>query len=79
MLKKFTEHPQEQGETYLQHMLGAWRIVFFLKKLEIKCLIHSFLPFCYVDAVSSKLKCLQKMVNRDDVDDDELYEVYGGD
>ena len=35
-----------------------------LKKLELKCLIHSIFPFCYTDALSSKIECLQKMANR---------------
>ena len=79
MFEKFTEHPEQKGETYIQHMFGAWHIIFFLKKLELKCMVHSFLPFCYTDAISSKIECLQKMVNRGDDDDDDLYEVYGGD
>ena len=79
MIKKFTKHPSKQGETYLQHMLSAWRIVYLLKKLELKCLIHSVLPFLYTDAVSSQIECLSKMANRSgrDVESD-LYEVYGG-
>jgi len=80
MLKKFTHHPNEQGETYCEHMFNAWRIIIFLKKLELKCLVHSVFPFWYTDAVSSKLECLEKMVHRSSDDDDtELYEVYGGD
>lgn len=82
MLKKFTKHPQEQGETYFKHMLNSWKIIMFLKKLEIKCAIHSVFPFYYTDAVSSNLECLQKLANRgtsEDVSDSDLYEVYGGD
>tara|TARA_R110000824_G_scaffold58922_1_gene158881 strand:- start:523 stop:765 length:243 start_codon:yes stop_codon:yes gene_type:complete len=79
MIKKFTKHPSEQGETYFQHMLSAWRMVYLLKELEIKCLIHSVLPFLYTDAVSSKIECLSKMANRTGRDaENELYEVYGG-
>ena len=78
MLKKFTQHPGEKGETYLEHMFNSWRIILFLKKLEAKCIVHSVFPFCYPDAVSSQIDCLKKMTNRE-VDDEELYEVYGGD
>ena len=79
MLKSFTKHPHEQGETYLQHMRASWKIVYVLKTLEIKCVIHSIFPFLYTDAVSGKIECLQKMTNRKDPDDEELYEIYGGD
>ena len=80
MLKKFTQHPQEQNETYLQHMCSAWRIVFLLKKIELKLAIHSVVPFLYTDALSSQMECLQKMTSRSKQEtEDDLYEVYGGD
>ena len=64
MLTKFTQHPAEQGETYFEHMFNSWKIIMVLKKLELKCLIHSIFPFCCTDALSSKIECLQKMANR---------------
>tara|TARA_Y100001973_G_C5173686_1_gene320595 strand:- start:1119 stop:1358 length:240 start_codon:yes stop_codon:yes gene_type:complete len=79
MLKKFTEHPAEQNETYLQHMRSAWRIVYFLKILELKCIVHSIFPFLYKDALSSKIECLKKMTQRKEQIDEDLYEIYGGD
>jgi hypothetical protein len=80
MIQKFTKHPTEQGETYFQHMASAWRVIYLLKKLELKCLVHSVFPFFYKDAVSSNIECLQKMVNRNSEEpEEELYEVYGGD
>tara|TARA_B100001250_G_scaffold409724_1_gene434651 strand:- start:1343 stop:1582 length:240 start_codon:yes stop_codon:yes gene_type:complete len=79
MFKKFTKHPHEQGETYLAHMLSAWKIICVLKTLELKCAIHSVFPFLYTAAVSEKIGCLQKMTNRKVPDDEELYETYGGD
>jgi hypothetical protein len=79
MLKKFTKHPADQGETYFQHMWAAWKIIHLLKVLELKCAVHSIFPFMYTDAVSAKIKCLQKMTNRAPSEDNELYETYGGD
>ena len=79
MLKKFTEHPAEQNETYLQHMLAAWKIIYFLKILELKCIVHSIFPFLYKNALSSKIECLKKMTQREKDSDDDLYETYGGD
>ena len=80
MLKKFTEHPEQQNETYLEHMLSSWKIVRTLKVIELQCLVHSVFPFMYTDALSSKISCLQKMTKRNnDSAEEELYEVYGGD
>tara|TARA_Y100001973_G_C5187770_1_gene328956 strand:+ start:1432 stop:1677 length:246 start_codon:yes stop_codon:yes gene_type:complete len=81
MLKKFTQHPEDQGETYFEHMFNSWKIIMILKRLELKCFVHSIFPFCYTDALSSKIDCLQKMANRGKLaeEDVELYEVYGGD
>ena len=60
----FTKHPNDQGETYFEHMWNAWKIIWFLKKLELKCLVHSFFPFLYTTAVSEKLERLKKMTQR---------------
>lgn len=77
------EHLKKLNETYLQHFASAWKIIFCLKKMEIKCALHSIFPFLYTDAVSGNLKHLGALVNRtnsmatDDTAD--LYTVYGGD
>ena len=80
MFKKFTRHPQEQNETYIQHMCSSWRMVFLLKKIELKLAIHSILPFLYTDALSSKMECLHKMTARTPLaPEEDLYEIFGGD
>ena len=79
MLNLFTKHLKEQNENYFQHMWSAWNICATLKVLLFKCFIHSIFPFLFTTAVSDKIKCLQKMTNRKDVDDDDLYEIFGGD
>lgn len=75
------KHLEELNETYLQHFVGAWKIIFHLKKMEIKCAIHSIFPFLYADAVSGNLKHLENLSNRANStdSDSDLYEVYGGD
>ena len=75
----FTKHPQEQNETYLQHMWAAWKIVYLLNSLAFKCVVHSICPFLFTSAVSDKIQCLQKMTNRKDGEEEELYEIFGGD
>jgi len=80
MINKFTKHPKEQGETYLQHFCAAWKIVFLLKKIEIRCAMHAVFPFLYTDALSSQMDCLCGLVNRRRSEtDEELYEIFGGD
>ena len=80
MINKFTKHPNERGETYFQHMLSSWKIIYTLKIIESQCLIHSIFPFLFADALSGKLNCLDKLAHRksDNLEED-LYEVYGGD
>ena len=79
MRELFTKHLKEQNETYFQHMLAAWKICATLKMLLFKCFIHSIFPFLFTTAVSDKIKCLQKLTNRNKPEDDELYEIFGGD
>jgi hypothetical protein len=80
MLKIFTKHLKNQNETYLQHFCSAWKIIFCLKKIEMRCAVHAVFPFLYTDALSSQLDCLYKLTNRAKPDiDEELYETYGGD
>ena len=75
----FTKHPQEQNETYFQHMLAAWKICAILKILLLKSIIHSIFPFLFTTAVSTKIECLQRMTKREKSNDDDLYEIFGGD
>jgi hypothetical protein len=79
MLQRFTKHLRKQNETYFQHMWSAWKICVILKILLFKCFIHSIFPFLFASAVSSKIECLQRMTKRKKSDDDELYEIFGGD
>ncbi len=64
LFQRSREHLQDQNETYLEHMLAAWKIVWTLKVLEVKCLMHSFCPGLFTTAVSEKIECLEKMVKR---------------
>ena len=63
-MKFLREHLDDQNETYFQHMFAAWRIVWTLKVLGLKCLAHSFFPFLFTTAVSEKIECLEKMTKR---------------
>lgn len=54
----FTEHPNEVGESYLQHFGHALGFCFLLLSLSFKALVHAILPFCYKTAVSDSIKQL---------------------
>jgi len=56
----FTKHPTEVGESYLQHFGHALRFSCLLLSLSFKALVHALLPFCYVTAVSDRIKTLSE-------------------
>ena len=64
LLEILQKHLKKQNETYLEHMFGALRISFLLFFLSIRCFIHSFIPFLFMNAVSSRLDYLNKIVRR---------------
>jgi hypothetical protein len=64
LFKNWRKHLEDQNETYFEHMLAAWRVIWILKVLELKCLVHSFFPFLFTTAVSEKIECLEKMTKR---------------
>ena len=64
LLENWRKHLEAQNETYFEHMIGAWKIVWTLKVLELKCLVHSFLPGVFTAALSEKIECLEKMTKR---------------
>src|SRR3546814_13549974 len=48
----FTDHPPPVGETYLQHIGGAWRFSWRLLAASLACLIHALRPTRLVRTVS---------------------------
>jgi len=64
LCEKARKHLEEQQETYIEHMVEAWKIIYLLKTLELKCFAHSIFPFLYTTAVSEKIDCLKKMTKR---------------
>jgi len=67
LLENWRKHLEAQNETYFEHMIGAWKIVWMLKVLSFKCLVHSFLPFLFTGAVSSRIECLQRLTQRNKI------------
>ena len=63
MTNIFTNHPNEVGETYLQHMLAASRYSATFLLLVFVSLTHAILPFlftrtasCVVQEMSAHIK-----------------------
>ena len=63
----FTKHPNSVGETYFKHFYHAMSFSFLLFLLSLKALVHAFLPFFYVTAISERLKKInnQMQIRRD--------------
>ena len=55
MTNIFTKHPKEVGESYLQHLWGAWKYSFILFLLFLTAFIHSIFPFIFKKTTSSKI------------------------
>ena len=48
----FTEHPEEVGETYLEHMFNALRYSLTFLFLFVVAFIHAILPFLFTRTAS---------------------------
>ena len=63
----FTEHPEEVGETYLEHMFNALRYSLTFLFLFVVAFIHSIFPFlftltasCVVQEMAEHIKKREK-------------------
>ena len=52
MTNIFTKHPNEVGETYLQHMVPASRYILTFILLVFVSLVHAILPFLFTRTAS---------------------------
>ena len=65
MANIFTKHPKEAGESYLQHLLVAWKYSFTLFLLFLTAFIHSIFPFIFKNTTSLKIfKMAEDLKNR---------------
>jgi hypothetical protein len=62
ILKLFTEHPEDVGETYLEHMLNALRFALVLLCLTLAGIVHSIFPFFFEKTVSGGIKDLNRIL-----------------
>ena len=65
MLRSFTHHPSEVGETYGSHLATAWSFGLVLLAAGAACLIHGVFPFAFETTASRCVKRLhQRMASR---------------
>ena len=60
MTNIFTKHPQEVGETYLEHLFNAVRFAFTFLLLFVVALIHSIFPFLLTKTASCVVQEMAK-------------------
>ena len=62
MLPKLTKHLKDVDETYFEHMYHALTYAFTFAVLTITTLIHSVIPFLFVETGSKKVSELNKLI-----------------
>ena len=60
----FTKHPEELGETYLEHLATALLYCGTIAAAFIVCLIHAFLPFLFEHTGGDMINKLSTSVSR---------------
>ena len=60
----FTEHPKSIEESYCQHFFKALHFSLSLFVTAFACLVHAFLPFCFVDSASKNVTALYKSMSQ---------------
>lgn len=69
MFSLFTRHPIEQDETYMEHLVQAWKIS--IKSLQISMIlfVHGVFPWMFVNDGSEKIKKVYNLASKRRNDD----------
>ena len=54
--KAFTEHPEDAGETYLQHLWFTFKLSLRFAYVTLVILIHGLLPFIFTQTTSAQIE-----------------------
>lgn len=60
--RAFTQHPQETGETYLQHLWFTVRMAGRFLYTTTVLVIHGIFPFLLMKAASSQIEAVYKIM-----------------
>ena len=64
MTNIFTKHPEEVGETYLEHMYNALRYSFTFLLLCVVAFIHSIFPFLFTKTASCVIQEMARHIEK---------------
>ena len=59
----FTNHPNEVGESYFQHLVHAGGFGLRMSVGALACLIHAVMPFLFVHTASRTMEKLYKQMH----------------
>ena len=62
MYNLFTKHPNEVNETYIEHMICAFKFHCILLRLSSAVLIHAIFPFWFETTASDGIKKLNDYI-----------------
>jgi hypothetical protein len=62
--KAFTEHPEETGETYLQHLWFTAKMAVRLLYAMTVLLIHGIFPFLLMRAASQQIEIIYSIIKK---------------
>lgn len=66
LINLFTQHLNDAGETYIQHLVRALSIVLVLTTAQVALVVHAFFPFLFVHTTSNKLKSIIEGIPKHD-------------
>jgi len=58
----FTKHPNDIGESYLQHLIKGFVFFFNLVTIAVKVFIHAIFPFLFKNSASHKIAELNRVL-----------------
>ncbi len=61
-LHRFTEHLEDVGETYVQHLAKAAGFSAWMLAAGIACLVHALFPFLFVKTGSDCIRRLHRLM-----------------
>ena len=64
MINIFTKHPEEVGETYLEHMFNALRYSLTFLFLFVVAFIHALIPFMFTRTASCVIQEMARHIEK---------------
>ena len=68
--KLFTDHPNDVGLTYIEHMELSLKLSYKLGLGSVKAFIHSFLPFIFIKSTTNIVNEIEVKLKDNDCKND---------